>query len=69
LRIVFLGLQGAEAMQLSIKMLNGEKRTFEFEPNDTVSSLKDRLADQTGIASEMIRLLFRGRALFGAVRG
>jgi len=47
-------------MQVIIKTLDGQRKPFNFEPEDTVSKIKDQLVEKTGIFKEMIRLIFHG---------
>jgi len=47
-------------MQIIIKTLDGQKKPFNFEPEDTVAKVKEVLAEKTGIFKEMIRLIFHG---------
>ena len=50
-------------MQITIKTLDGQKKPFNFEPEDTVLKVKEMLAEKTGIYKEMIRLIFHGTPL------
>jgi hypothetical protein len=47
-------------MQLTVKTLDGQKKQFTFEMDDTVAQVKESLAEKTGIYKEMIRLICRG---------
>ncbi len=47
-------------MQITIKTLDGQKKPFTFEAEDTVAKVKEVLAEKTGIYKEMIRLIFHG---------
>lgn len=47
-------------MQVTIKTLDGQKKPFNLEPDDTVAKVKEMLAEKTGIYKEMIRLIFHG---------
>jgi len=47
-------------MQIIIKKLDGQKKPFNFEPEDTVLKVKEVLAEKTGVNKEQIRLIFQG---------
>ena len=47
-------------MLVTIKTLDGQKKPFNLEENDTVAKVKEMLAEKTGIYKEMIRLIFQG---------
>ncbi len=47
-------------MLITIKTLDGQKKPFNLEENDTVAKVKEMLAEKTGIYKEMIRLIFQG---------
>ena len=47
-------------IQVFIKTLDGQKKPFTFDSGDTVTKVKDVLAEKTGIYKDMIRLVFQG---------
>jgi len=50
-------------MQITIKKLDGQKENFNFDKTDEVSKVKEALAEKAGIASQQIRLIFKGHPM------
>lgn len=49
-----------EKMQIQIKKLNGTKKPFDFKEEDLVSDIKLTLAEDSGIPTAQLRLIFKG---------
>lgn len=52
-------------MRILIKKLDGKKAPMNVDNTESISKIKDKLAEKTGIFTEAIRLIFRGRPLDG----
>lgn len=50
-------------MQILIKTLTGHRQTFDFEPDDKVSHVKQALQQRESIDIEQIRLIYSGRQM------
>uniref|UniRef100_A0A0G4HX10 Ubiquitin-like domain-containing protein n=1 Tax=Chromera velia CCMP2878 TaxID=1169474 RepID=A0A0G4HX10_9ALVE len=50
-------------MQIIIKTLNGSKRPFNFDAEDTVLQVKEALQEKEGIDVKQIRLIHGGKQL------
>jgi len=47
-------------MQVIIKQLDGSKKPFNLEPEDTVAKVKEMLAEKVGLHKAQLRLVFQG---------
>ena len=50
-------------MQLMIKTLTGRKQQFNFDPENTITQIKQALQEKEGIEVDQIRLIFGGKQL------
>ncbi len=50
-------------MLIYIKTLAGEKKSFNFDEENTVLNIKETLMEQTGIGVDQIRLIYGGKGL------
>lgn len=64
--VLFLSFAAAypvHAMQIFVKTLEGTHITLTAEPTDRVEEIKEKLAEQTGISTVRMRLIFAGKHL------
>ena len=50
-------------MQIVIKSLTGRKQSFDFDPDDCISHVKQALEEKEGIKTDQIRLIYSGRQM------
>lgn len=50
-------------MQVYIKTLTGKTYTLNVEPNDSVSTLKEKLCNESNMPVDQQRLIFDGKQL------
>jgi ubiquitin-like protein Nedd8 len=50
-------------MQIFVKTLTGRKQSYNFEPEQTISDVKQALQEKEGITVDQIRLIFSGKQL------
>lgn len=50
-------------MQIFVKTMNGKSIAFEVEAEDTVASLKEKIAEKEGVPTDQQRLVYNGKQL------
>lgn len=60
---LYLELRLRKKMHVIVRIWNGNSRTFEMEPTDTIESLKAKIQEKEGIQPHDLRLLFHGKVL------
>ena len=50
-------------MQISVKQLDGTKKDYNVEPDQSIANLKEEVAEVTGVPIDACRLIYNGKML------